>query len=286
MKGRWKAVELDPSLFSEEGLGGLVCFEELTNYRLVDTKKAIAKAEKELQKKEKNKKKAKKRKAEDETGEGVVVEDTEKEESAEPAKKKSKKKKKNKKLSADESTQPDNIPAEVIQEDTATVEQEEAEETVEKDAAGSSGPDIHPLKAKKIIKRKKKKQGQQTQKEEEPELESNDDSPPELQAVEDNKPAQDKVTKPPKAKAKNWTDAAHSGCQEKKTDVSAWKALFVPSPVLKALSSLGFGSPTPIQALTLPSAIRDRMDILGAAETGKIKHLCGFVFVSLNIKLM
>uniref|UniRef100_A0A8C7PWS8 RNA helicase n=1 Tax=Oncorhynchus mykiss TaxID=8022 RepID=A0A8C7PWS8_ONCMY len=45
--------------------------------------------------------------------------------------------------------------------------------------------------------------------------------------------------------------------------------LFVPDQVLKALSNLGFGSPTAIQALALPPAIRDHMDIVGAVETGK-----------------
>ena len=54
-----------------------------------------------------------------------------------------------------------------------------------------------------------------------------------------------------------------------KADVSAWKDLFVPKPVLRALSFLGFSAPTPIQALTLAPAIRDKLDILGAAETGK-----------------
>ena len=51
------------------------------------------------------------------------------------------------------------------------------------------------------------------------------------------------------------------------TDMSKWKDLFVPDPVLRALSDVGFDAPTPIQCLTLPAAIRDRMDILGAAET-------------------
>ncbi|XP_069772288.1 ATP-dependent RNA helicase DDX24 isoform X2 [Narcine bancroftii] len=67
-------------------------------------------------------------------------------------------------------------------------------------------------------------------------------------------------------KVKNWTK--YSCSSEQMTDVSAWKDLFVPEPVLQALSSLGYSSPTPIQALVLPPAIRDKLDILGAAETG------------------
>ncbi|XP_051872979.1 ATP-dependent RNA helicase DDX24 [Pristis pectinata] len=72
-------------------------------------------------------------------------------------------------------------------------------------------------------------------------------------------------------KVKNWTK--YSCSSEQETDVSAWKDLFVPEPVLKALSSLGYSYPTPIQALVLPPAIRDKQDILGAAETGSGKTL-------------
>uniref|UniRef100_A0A4W5RAR4 ATP-dependent RNA helicase n=1 Tax=Hucho hucho TaxID=62062 RepID=A0A4W5RAR4_9TELE len=57
------------------------------------------------------------------------------------------------------------------------------------------------------------------------------------------------------------------------SDVTAWKDLFDPDQVLKALSNLGFGSPTAIQALALPPAIRDHMDIVGAAEPGSGKTL-------------
>uniref|UniRef100_A0A673XML8 ATP-dependent RNA helicase n=1 Tax=Salmo trutta TaxID=8032 RepID=A0A673XML8_SALTR len=49
--------------------------------------------------------------------------------------------------------------------------------------------------------------------------------------------------------------------------------LFVPDQVLKALSNLGFRSPKAIQALALPPAIRDHMDIVGAVETGSGKML-------------
>lgn len=74
-------------------------------------------------------------------------------------------------------------------------------------------------------------------------------------------------------KVKNWTTEVLSASAGQKADVSAWKDLFVPEPVLQALSSLGFSAPTPIQALALPSAIRDNMDVLGAAETGSGKTL-------------
>ncbi|NXN75512.1 DDX24 helicase, partial [Himantopus himantopus] len=74
-------------------------------------------------------------------------------------------------------------------------------------------------------------------------------------------------------KVKNWTTEVLSASTDQKADVSAWKDLFVPEPVLRALSHLGFSAPTPIQALALPSAIRDNMDVLGAAETGSGKTL-------------
>ncbi|XP_056202333.1 ATP-dependent RNA helicase DDX24 isoform X2 [Falco biarmicus] len=78
---------------------------------------------------------------------------------------------------------------------------------------------------------------------------------------------------PTSKKVKNWTTEALSASTDHKADVSAWKNLFVPEAVLRALSHLGFSAPTPIQALALPSAIRDNMDVLGAAETGSGKTL-------------
>jgi len=53
--------------------------------------------------------------------------------------------------------------------------------------------------------------------------------------------------------------------------MSSWSELFVPAPVLRSLQDLQFTAPTPIQALCLPPAIRDRMDIVGAAET--VRHV-------------
>ncbi|XP_059209247.1 ATP-dependent RNA helicase DDX24 isoform X2 [Centropristis striata] len=287
VKGKWEAVELDPSLFSEEGMEGLVCFEELTDYRLIDSEKAAAKAEKELKKKEEKKKKkkekAKKRKASEgeEEGEKVDVESKETETTGEPAKKKAKnKKKKNKKLTAKDSEQPDNTSAEVTLDDSAAGEEDKKEEAVaSEDAAVSSEPEAQSKLTKKSNKKKKKKQKQQIEADKTSEEQPNHQSPSELQTLEEEKEEEkstpDKVTKPPKSKKqiKNWTNAALSGSEDKKADVSAWKDLFVPAPVLKALSSLGFSSPSPIQALALPPAIRDRMDVLGAAETGSGKTL-------------
>ncbi|XP_023141649.2 ATP-dependent RNA helicase DDX24 [Amphiprion ocellaris] len=271
VKGKWKAVELDPSVFAEEGLEGLVCFEELTDYRLVDSEKAAAKAAKEL--KREKKKKAKKRKVSE--GE-EASESQEGENTTEPAKKKAKKKRKNK--TAKESVQSDSASTEdVTQTDKAATEEggqdEVANEDDAKDSAAISEQSAQSKTAKKNNKKKKKKSRQQKEQDTVPEEQPNQESPSDLQPLEKVKSSQEKVTKPPKKQAKNWTNAALCGSEDKNTDVSAWKDLFVPSPVLNALSSLGFGSPTPIQALVLPPAIRDRMDILGAAETGSGKTL-------------
>ncbi|KAM9355349.1 ATP-dependent RNA helicase DDX24 [Pholidichthys leucotaenia] len=244
VKGKWKTVEVDPSVFAEEGLEGLVCFEELRNYRLVDPRKVTIKAEKELNR---EKKKAKKRKAseEEEGEEWGDVETKEEARSTEPAKKKAKKK--NKKVTSKES---ESIPTEV--------------EDTEKASSGISAR----AQSKNAKSKKKKKSKQQTEKHS-----VTPKSTSGFQPLKNEKPSQGKVTAPPQKQAKNWTSAALLSSDGKTADVSAWKDLFVPPPVLKALSSLGFSAPTPIQALALPPAIRDRMNILGAAETGSGKTL-------------
>ncbi|CAG5866411.1 unnamed protein product [Menidia menidia] len=261
MRGTWKAIEVDPSLFSEEGLEGLVCFEELTNYRLVDTEKAAAKAAKQLQKEEK---KHKKRKISEppEAGENG-------EEPTEPAGKKAKKKRKKTKATAEESVKSHDAGEEELKQEEKNACQEGGEAKVSDEAAEDSEGGTQAGKAKKRSKeRKKKKPRQRTEEDEGTAGQANLEAPSEKE-----KPSQDRSPKPPKKQAKNWTNAARSGCEEMSSDVSAWKDLFAPAPVLRALSSLGFGSPTPIQALALPPAIRDRLDILGAAETGSGKTL-------------
>ncbi|KAF5307170.1 hypothetical protein FQR65_LT00686 [Abscondita terminalis] len=52
-----------------------------------------------------------------------------------------------------------------------------------------------------------------------------------------------------------------------------WDSFGLPQSILKAVVEQGFEKPTKIQALTLPSAIFGRRDILGAAETGSGKTL-------------
>lgn len=69
----------------------------------------------------------------------------------------------------------------------------------------------------------------------------------------------------------------HSKCFHIAEKMAAWKDLFVPKEVLQALCKSKFFAPTPIQAMALPSAIRDRKDVVGAAET-VIVYLCILFF--------
>lgn len=257
VKGSWKAIELDPSVFSEEGLEGLVCFEELTDYRLVEPEKA---ANPTQEVKKGKKKKGKKRKASEEEEE-VVVEGEESESKQEvPGPSKKKRNKKNPKKSA----QPEEAHVDVPHADTCATEEAVEDKAAEKKT--SSDPNAQSKSAEKKNNKKKKLQKENGSS---PEEQSKKETPSQAEGAKPKKSVEDKVAKKPKKQVKSWTNAALSGSDDKDADVSAWKDLFVPSLVLKALSSLGFSSPTAIQALTLPSAIRDRKDILGAAETGE-----------------
>ncbi|XP_052386135.1 ATP-dependent RNA helicase DDX24 isoform X1 [Carassius gibelio] len=218
VKGEWKAVNVDPSVFSDDGLDGLVCFEELTDYSLVEPEKALT-AQDHSQTPSRAKKKKRKQR------EGDVKE--------KPANKKKK-------------SQPEEEAEEVSVLDE-TLEDEDEDEC----------PDVTPETPHKTSK--KKKQRKKKKKKEE----TGDQS----QKKEEEAGAQSQKKK------KSWS-RGQEGSEGQRSDVSAWKDLFVPAPVLEALSVLGFSAPTPIQALTLPPAIRDRLDILGAAETGSGKTLC------------
>jgi superfamily II DNA/RNA helicase len=46
-----------------------------------------------------------------------------------------------------------------------------------------------------------------------------------------------------------------------------WSDLHVSEDIIRSLVEQKFYDPTPIQRLTLPAAIRDHLDIIGAAET-------------------
>lgn len=68
-----------------------------------------------------------------------------------------------------------------------------------------------------------------------------------------------------------------------------WDSLSIPECVMKALTELKFFKPTPIQSLAITHAIRDQMDIIGAAETGSGKTLAfgiPLIHFIINDKLM
>ncbi|XP_026507222.1 ATP-dependent RNA helicase DDX24 [Terrapene carolina triunguis] len=222
--GKWKPIEIDPNLFADEQLGDLVCFEELTDYKLVNSSKIG---------KEKGKRKS----------DSVSEEEEEEEDSISQKKKR----KKDKELGTRASKNYNLI----VEQDVIDQEDKPKDTTklfgYEEDECESGGTTT----TEKTLKKKKKKKVKKKV------------FPPE------RAPLPAKSSK----KVKNWTMGVLSASSDQKADVSAWKDLFVPKPVLQALSYLGFSAPTPIQALALPSAIRDNMDVLGAAETGSGKTL-------------
>ncbi|XP_030838949.1 ATP-dependent RNA helicase DDX24-like isoform X3 [Strongylocentrotus purpuratus] len=55
--------------------------------------------------------------------------------------------------------------------------------------------------------------------------------------------------------------------------MSTWDTLSIPTVVHQSLETMGFASPTPIQAGCIPAAINEGKDIVGAAETGSGKTL-------------
>ncbi|KAM6463831.1 ATP-dependent RNA helicase DDX24 isoform 1-T2 [Liasis olivaceus] len=217
--GQWNPIEIDPNLFADEELGGIVCFEELTSYKLVSSLKE-------------GEEKAAKRKCNDEEFKKVC--------SAIPKKKRKKEK---------------NLEHGKRRKDEHEIEEEVTEQDArcKKALVKCEQYDYDTRKVTDLERKpaKKKKRGKKKSCSPQNILEPTGSS----------------------KKANNWTAKVLSSTSDHRTDVSAWKSLFVPTPVLWALSELGFSTPTPIQALTLPSAIRDSMDILGAAETGSGKTL-------------
>lgn len=217
--GKWKQVKIDPNLFADGQMDDLVCFEELTDYRLVSP----AKNPSGFFSNEEPKKRKSQAVSEEE-------EEDEEEESSSPKKKTKLKKWKDVLVAATGSTAQDEVKD--SEPETVCLDQKVGE--------AASGSLAQAVPKKKKNKGKKKLDLSQST-----------------------------TSKVPK-KAKTWMSEAH----DQKADVSAWRDLFVPKAVLRALSFLGFSAPTPIQALTLAPAIRDKLDILGAAETGKGCSFC------------
>ncbi|XP_005068425.1 ATP-dependent RNA helicase DDX24 [Mesocricetus auratus] len=224
--GKWKQVKIDPNLFADGQMDDLVCFEELTDYRLVSPAKNPSGFF--------SNEEPKKRKAQ------AVSEDEEEGEAGEEGESSSPKKKMK------------------LKKQKAAVEA--AEGSTAQDEAKDSGPETQAP----VTVRSDRKVGEAAS-------ESLAQAVPRKKKNKGKKklnPSHSTASKVPK-KAKTWMPEA----QDQKADVSAWRDLFVPKAVLRALSFLGFSAPTPIQALTLAPAIRDKLDILGAAETGSGKTL-------------
>ncbi|XP_075049181.1 ATP-dependent RNA helicase DDX24 [Mixophyes fleayi] len=223
--GKWKPVSLDPSLFADEKMDEIVCFEELTDYKLVKTSKEFV--AKGLKRKHTDD-------SEQEDADGNIV-------------KGKKNKKRKKKLEARKmKEESEDEQEEIFLGDQEAEDLHETREDVNHTKPVEKEATSHPNKRRKRKRKPKNKPG------------GSQDKAPAIQS--------------PK-KIKNWAARSVAGTAGKNSDVSPWKDLCVPEPVLQALGYLGFSAPTPIQALALPSAIRDKMDILGAAETGSGKTL-------------
>ncbi|XP_056332664.1 ATP-dependent RNA helicase DDX24 isoform X1 [Danio aesculapii] len=230
VRGQWKAVNVDPSLFSDEGLDGLVCFEELTDYSLVEPEKALTEHVQTERRSQKKRKTNEERRSEDE--DVADLEDGVADDGGKPEKKK---KKKNK--------------------------QEEEETLEEEQISAEESPELTtetPQTSKKKKRKKKKKKKPEEEKKQHEE--------------ESSAAAGGEAESALPQKSRHWSRASLEASGP--SDVSSWRDLLVPEPVLRALAVLGFSAPTAIQALVLPPAIRDRLDILGAAETGSGKTLC------------
>ncbi|XP_068110754.1 ATP-dependent RNA helicase DDX24 [Hyperolius riggenbachi] len=227
ISGKWKPVSLDPSVFAEGNMDEIICFEELTDYKMVRSSKEL------LGKGQKRKHEASEEdEAAQEDAEAIIGKG-----------KKAKKMKKKMRARKVEESEDEEI---FFEEEHG----EDLEENVKDEVVAEEPVQAFTAQAPKKKKRKRKPKKKAAAPQEEPE-----------------------VTKPAKKTQKNWAASALAGASGQKVDVSAWNDLCVPQPVLQALGYLGFAAPTPIQALALPSAIRDKMDILGAAETGSGKTL-------------
>jgi ATP-dependent RNA helicase DDX24/MAK5 len=66
-------------------------------------------------------------------------------------------------------------------------------------------------------------------------------------------------------------------------DVSAWQDFQLDSRIMGALSKMGFSSPTHVQAECIPAAVRDRRDVIGAAQTVRNKYIMiALLFIEIN----
>nr|XP_027234786.1 ATP-dependent RNA helicase DDX24-like [Penaeus vannamei]XP_027234841.1 ATP-dependent RNA helicase DDX24-like [Penaeus vannamei]XP_027234910.1 ATP-dependent RNA helicase DDX24-like [Penaeus vannamei] len=227
---------------------GLLGFEEIKSCTLLKFDKTKGKVKREVWKngkivKEKKQKKKKKKQAEAKQTEEVSEKNKiEKSEDA-SEKKKVKKKKKKKVIKTNTNSNVENLDLDAAEEigessENHTDSKLETPPILEEVGNQSKEDDV-----KKTSRRKRKKKG---------------------------------GLAPAKTKKARYDKASYHGTnqtEEKEVDVSSWLSIYTPEPVIEAIAKLGFSEPTEIQKLTIPPAIKGRMDIIGAAETGSGKTL-------------
>jgi ATP-dependent RNA helicase DDX24/MAK5 len=89
----------------------------------------------------------------------------------------------------------------------------------------------------------------------------------------DNKENNKKNKKQEKKKQQNQKEEKKEEEIDENFDISAWKDYSLNPSIEKALKALKFSKPTEIQAQTLNLSLKDKRDIIGAAETGSGKTL-------------
>jgi len=290
-KARWKALPLSHTFYSAGGMDQAVCggIEELTDYTLLSKGKKEGKVKRKTlsappMKGEERMVEVKKRKVEGDLAEEVSpskkskkrntfnvvdVDEEEKdflklsrsqvvEEDGDGAGKKKKKKRKSAKNKPAINLAALGGISSIVEEKEDTAEKEIGEKQLKKESGNKSqqvGKENTGKKktlnekTEKIREKKQKKKANKNVKElnDEEKVESKTESSGEASDV--------------------------IGTEDGEDNVSEWKKLFVCEALVSALEKKGFKTPTPIQRLTLPAAIKGKMDIVGAAETGSGKTL-------------
>jgi len=290
-KARWKALPLSHTFYSAGGMDQAVCggIEELTDYTLLSKGKKEGKVKRKTlsappMKGEERMVEVKKRKVEGDLAEEVSpskkskkrntfnvvdVDEEEKdflklsrsqvvEEDGDGAGKKKKKKRKSAKNKPAINLAALGGISSIVEEKEDTAEKEIGEKQLKKESGNKSqqvGKENTGKKktlnekTEKIREKKQKKKANKNVKE------LNDEEKVESK-TESSGDASDVI-----------------GTEDGEDNVSEWKKLFVCEALVSALEKKGFKTPTPIQRLTLPAAIKGKMDIVGAAETGSGKTL-------------
>ncbi|KAL4236867.1 ATP-dependent RNA helicase ddx24 [Mactra antiquata] len=246
-KSKWKPVDISQAGIPQKDLDSFISFEELTDYEIITSEKKTPQKKKKIGTEQKgnvgnekqNSPKKKKKKRIKKKNISDVDDDTNKT-GSQTGKKETLKKQKDKKKKKDKRK---NENKSIVQSNLQKIE--DINEIMEK------GEDLTDNISKQslIEKGKKKRKAQDSQQ---------DASPKKKAKMEENE-----------------TDkkADHQPIEKSSKGMTGWKDLYVPDKVLWALKDQGFYTPTPIQCQILPSAIRDRMDVVGAAETGSGKTL-------------